>query len=525
VPHTISRRKFLERIGAYGGSAAVYGALTSMGLLPRVARAAPPALAPLGSARRSVVILGAGISGLVSAYELLRAGYDVTVLEASHRAGGRNLTVRHGDLIDEVGNPQRCEFDDEPHLYFNCGPARLPADHTGILHYCRELGVDLELFVNDNRNAWVHDTEAFGGKPVRARRFIADARGFLAELTSKNLLPQELDTPLLRADLESLRGFVRAFGDLDDDGSYHGSSRAGYARGGFVTRGEHNEPLDPAELLKAGFLRGPMNFMEGADQAAPMMQPVGGMDRIPAAFVREVGHRIRLQAMVKRIQLRENGVRVVWDERGTERVIDADYCLNCIPAWLATGLDHNFPADYAEALGSLGRGALFKIGFQTTERFWEKERIYGGISWTNQPITQIWYPPHNIFGKNGVILGAYTFGPSAGRDFARMSPPERLEAAIQQGEQIHPDYRKYIKTGVSIPWYRMNHMLGCSARMPRGSGEAFFSRIQQPAGRHYMIGDQISYHSGWQEGAVRSAHWALAHLDSRVRAELGRGAA
>lgn len=524
MPH-ISRRQFLERIGAYGGSAAVYGALTTMGLLPRVGRAEIPTLKPLGSARRRVVVLGAGISGLVSAYELNKAGYDVTVVEASHRVGGRNLTVRSGDVIDEVGNRQVCDFDDEPHLYFNCGPARLPADHTGVLHYCRELGVELELFVNDNRNAWVHDTEAFGGKPVRARRFIADARGFLAELGSKNLVPEELDTPLLRGDLETLRAFLRSFGDLKDDGHYGGSSRAGYARGGFLSEGEYNEPLDPAEMLKSSFWRGGMQFAESADQAAPMMQPVGGMDRIPAAFEREIGHLIRLHAMVKRIHLREDGVQVVWDERGRERVVEADYCLNCIPAWLTVGLDHNFPRAYARALGQIKRGSLFKIGLQARERFWEKERIYGGISWTNQPIRQIWYPPHNIFGKDGVILGAYSYSSEVSRFFTSMSPSERIEEAIRQGEKIHPDYRKQVKTGVSIPWYRMNHMLGCSSRMPRDREDGYFDLIQQPAGRHYMMGDQISFHSGWQEGAVRSAHWALADLDRRVRSELREGTA
>ena len=48
--------------------------------------------------------------------------YEVQVLEASFRAGGRNMTVRHGSRIDETGYPQVCNFDDDPDLYFNCGP-------------------------------------------------------------------------------------------------------------------------------------------------------------------------------------------------------------------------------------------------------------------------------------------------------------------------------------------------------------------------------------------------------------------
>ena len=45
-----------------------------------------------------------------------------------------------------------------------------------------------------------------------------------------------------------------------------------------------------------------------------------------------------------------------------------------------------------------------------------------------------------------------------------------------------------------------------------------YTLLQQPDGRHYMIGDQISYHSSWQEGAFASAEVALLDLNDRVRA-------
>src|ERR1700722_19026221 len=171
-----TRRRFLNLAGAAGGSAAVYQMAMGLGLVPAVARAERPDLAPLGPRqKRTVVILGAGISALTSAYELGRKGYQVIVLEASHRAGGRNLTLRHGDLIDEIGNPRVCGFDDDSDLYLNVGPARIPGHHSALLGYCRELGVALAPFINDNRNAWVQDDALYNGRRIRNRDFINDS--------------------------------------------------------------------------------------------------------------------------------------------------------------------------------------------------------------------------------------------------------------------------------------------------------------------------------------------------------------
>src|SRR5581483_2765337 len=85
-----TRRAFLERLGAVGGVSAVYLGMEAMGLLAVPPAAAKPFALPPGSGRgRRVVILGAGIAGLVSAYELKRAGWNVTLLEARDRIGGR----------------------------------------------------------------------------------------------------------------------------------------------------------------------------------------------------------------------------------------------------------------------------------------------------------------------------------------------------------------------------------------------------------------------------------------------------
>ena len=193
---------------------------------------------------------------------------------------------------------------------------------------------------------------------------------------------------------------------------------------------------------------------------------------------------------------------------------------------LFTYIDNN-PLDTCAALLP---GNFFKIGLQMKERFWEEEGIYGGITTTKQPINQIWYPSHGIHGQKGVVLGAYVFGDQA-KIFERMTPEERIGFAAECGDKVHAGYSDYVEAGVSVSWRRMNHMMGCGTRWGRGMAweegdtslrEQYYELLQQPAGgRHFMIGDQISYHSSWQEGAFGSAEFALLELDRRVRAESG----
>jgi monoamine oxidase len=504
-------------VGAAGGSTAMYRLGAALGLIPNFAAAARPTLAP-ARGRKTVAILGAGISGLVAAYELGRAGYRCTVLEASHRAGGRNLTLRHGDKVDELGHPQVCPFDDDPDLYLNAGPARIPSTHDRLLEYCRELGVTLSPFVNDNHNAWVQDDAMFAGKPIRNREYVTDARGFMAELLAKGLSAHRIDAPLDAADTERLVKFLRAYGDLDEASIYRGSSRAGYVNAAMIEPPQLKGVLDFGELLKSSFWQSNMHFAEEEDQAPMMMEPVGGMDKIVDAFMAKVRPNVQIGAQVESVMVRDGSVDVVYRARGKRERLSADYCLNCIPMQLLAGIPNNFPADYSGAFTAVGRGKLFKLGLQARERFWEREQIYGGISWTAQDITQIWYPAHGIHRQKGVLLAAYTFDPAAGDRFANLSPPERIELAISQGEKVHPDYRRYIESGVSVAWHRMNHMLGCAPAWTEPLYRQWFARVQAPVGNHYLMGDQVSMHPGWQEGAISSALHAIEDIDRRERA-------
>ena len=129
-------------------------------------------------------MLGAGLAGLTAALELSKAGYKVQVLEYQHKAGGRNISIRGGDTVNELGGfTQHCQFDQG--FYVNPGPMRIPYHHIALLDYCKRLNVPLEPFSIINYNAMIHNSKAFGGKPRRYREVETDFRGYISELLAK----------------------------------------------------------------------------------------------------------------------------------------------------------------------------------------------------------------------------------------------------------------------------------------------------------------------------------------------------
>jgi len=520
----VTRREFLNLLGSTGGASAALKAGSVLGLLPAASIAKSLDLLALGAKSKRVAILGGGLSGLTVAYELGKRGYECTILEASHRSGGRIFTVRHGDLIDEIGNRQYCEFDDDPHLYFNGGAARIPSLHHNLLSYCKELGVELEVFIGENNNAYFQDDALLDGKPVRVNNYKANIRGFLAEMLAKSMSEQEMDKPFTEQEAENLLGIIRSFGDLKEGDLYKGSSRSGYKTGGFIAQGVQKDIIAFRDLLQTQMGGRILTAYEG-EQGPSLLQAKGGMDKITAGFLSKVGEKVKYRAMVSAINVSNDGVEIAYDQDGTRQSLKADYCFSCIPTHLITGFNHNFPSEYVRALKYVRRGNAYKAAFQAKERFWEKDGIYGGITRMNNRSADIWYPSHGMNQDKGIILGAYNF--RGGMYHTNMSQEERIEAHIKDGEKIHPDYRSLVEKPVTIAWHRMNHMLGCAASWNKDFGSwteeerHMFDTLQAPVnGRHYLIGDQITVNVAWMESAIRSAHWALEDLDQRVRAEL-----
>ncbi|ONH52366.1 amine oxidase [Frankia sp. CcI49] len=491
--------------------------------------AGPLELPPAPRAGATVAVLGAGVGGLTAAYELGRLGYRCTVLEASDRVGGRNRTARNGDVLREIGPTgelvvtHECVFDDD--LYLNLGPGRIPYHHRRMLDYCRAFGVALEPYIMETTANVIHLAD---GRIVRWRnRQVAnDTRGHLAAMLAENLVRRDAATG-------ELLDLLRVFGQLAGDHSYQGSTRSGYVEDPDV----HDwplpaEPIPFADLLESGFWK--HRFYQPLDYLwqATMFQPVGGMDRIVTAFEREINDRfgdiIERNAEVTAIRLLgEGGVDVEYVREGSARKLTADYCVSSIPLPVLRNMSTNFSAEFDAALHAVEFADTCKVGWQAEERFWENDtdQIYGGISWTNHPITQVWYPSNDYFSPagTGTVTGAYNFADVA-RKFGDLEPLQRLDQARAGAAELHPTFadKNIVPTakGVTIAWQKVPYQLGGWADWDPADAEHMvaYKELLEPEGdgRFFMLGDQCSPLPGWQEGAMMSAHYVIGQIQGVI---------
>jgi monoamine oxidase len=523
-----SRRGFLTAVGTTGGAGALLATMGALGLAPTAEAASRTAYVPpqpsdfslTGRGAKKVVVLGAGVAGLATAYELGKAGYDCTVLEALDRVGGRNWTIRGGDRVTELdGSTQIARFSDD--VYFNAGPARL-AQWMVTMDYCRELGVPLEVFTNSNAQAYLFHEAAGMTAPVRWRTAKADVYGYVSELLATATDSGALDGKLTAMDKERLISFLTGFGSIGTKANgfaYRGGSRRGYQ----TDPGAGEQPgtvLGPAPSLSDVLSSGVgqrFSFESGYDQAMLMFQPVGGMDAIPRAFAARIGrNRIMLRSKVTKITDLAGGVEVEYQDRnGKTRKLKADFCVAAMPPHILARTPHNLGPDVQAALSTPTVTSSGKIGLEYRRRWWEiDENIYGGITNTDLDLSVLWYPSYGYGGRRGLVVGYYHNGANAD-SYAALPHAQREKRAIEQGMKIHgAKYRDELATSVSIAWKLQPYIEGAWVGWPSRTGA--YQLLNRPAGRVHFAGDWLSHMIAWQSGALESARKTVTELHTRV---------
>ena len=557
---SLSRRQFLTRVGQAGGYSAAFLAMQGMDLMAAALPRAEGIHAETGSGKGvRVVVLGGGMAGLVAAYELRPLGYDVTVLEARRRPGGRNYTVRSGDKVKLMdGSVQQCTWD--PGHYQNFGPARLPSIHPNMLGYCRKLGVELQVEVNMSRSAHLQNDAAMGGKPAVMRQVVNDTRGHVSELLMKCMNQGALDAEITGDDRARMLDFLRVYGPLDDAGKYSGSDRAGYSKtaGAGDEAGVLSEPIDLHTLLEAEFWQG-MLFDEQFDMQATMFQPVGGMDRIPYAFAKSLGDLVQYDAVVTGMNKTGKGVTVEFRQGNSAKKMDADYCICALPLNILRKVENNLDSPYKKVLNECLYASAYKIAWES-RRFWEQDyNIYGGLEFCNTGCSPIWFPSAGLFSDRGIVVSGYS--DEGHTEFASLPLEEKFAKSRQSIERLHPGHGHELQKPMYYGWAKSEWNQGSwiraygpgqdreEARARRGAGAVQPARQQAPGvalnkqtgqgaapaaartgtneGYEILIkpderiifaGDHVTHIVAWQEGAALSGLRAVQLVSDQVKA-------
>jgi len=519
----MSRREFLYRVAAIGGSGLLLNTLDAWGSGIQSSVTTPPVLSGSGKGK-SVVILGAGVAGMTAAFELEKLGYDCKLLEARSFAGGRCQTARRGFTIKEYGGEaQTCNFDEG--LYINHGPWRIPYNHQSTLYYTRLFQVPLEIMVNDNDTAYIYldGNGPLANHRIRKVEVKADMRGHVAELLAKAASSHMLDQELTEDDKHILLDYLVHEGNLTrGDLQYRGNSGRGYkvnpGAGIDPGQGIASDPLGFKEVL-ASRLWNVYSAVHEFQQQATMFQPIGGMDSIAKAFEKRVGKSIRYNSVVRSIRHRDNRVVIEVKDanNGTTSSITADFCLCTIPLSVLNSVDADFSPTFKDALKKVSYGPAGKIGLQMKRRFWEEDDfIYGGHVQTNFPgIGAISLPSTGWQSRKGVLLGYYNFESEAAEISAK-SLQERIDFALSAGEKIFPAYRESFESGFSVAWHRVPYNLGAWAEWSDDARKTAYPIAYEGEGRVLLAGEHMSYLPGWQAGAIESSWQQIAKIHQRL---------
>ena len=517
-----TRRDLIHGVARYAGLSGAFATMQALGFVADAGayHGPPPASPQLGRGKR-VVILGAGIAGLVSAWELRKAGFEVHVLEARHRPGGRVWTVRGGTVMNHTHvAPQRCEFGTGH--YFNAGAARIPAAHHGVHAYCREFDIPLEVQVNINRDARFVSRNVRDGAPVQDRQVVNDVRGGVSELLLKALNKGALDDELTLEDRDRLGDFLMEYGALDEGGKYTGSDRLGFKVEPTVhgSPSEHIAPIPLNELIREPQWAFLLGFGENIYQQATMLEPVGGIDAIPYAFAARLRREIRYGCQVTHMTKTETGVRVLYTlEDGTAGAMDADFCVCTLPFSVLRNVECDVSVPVQDVIDTMEYEGANKVAWES-ERFWEREdRIYGGLSWIDSRCCMTWYPSYEFNAPRGVLVGTYNFEPVA-HAFADQSLHEQFGESRASVDRIHPGHGHLLQKPLAVNWEHIPHSLGSwAAEGPHIDHDTAGMRaVLAGDGPIVFAGQHLSPIGAWMEAAIRSSHLAIEHVHARARA-------
>ncbi|MFG6148801.1 flavin monoamine oxidase family protein [Halobacillus sp. B23F22_1] len=458
----------------------------------------------------SVIVVGAGVAGLVAASLLKRAGHRVTILEGNNRVGGRVYTIREPFTI---GN------------YLEAGAMRFPDTHKLTLAYINKFKLPFHRFNNTNENDYLF----VNGKvlPTALYEENPDLLGFPLPEEEQGKTAEELFT-------ESVQPFIDLYNSQDEEGKKLLIEKFNkYSFEDFLRNNPIGRSLSPNAIRMIKVLLGIEGFPEYSftdilldivstvfNEDLRFLQITGGNDLLPKAFLNEVGSNIILNQKVEEIIQYPDHVSVIARDvkSGSHNIYNGDFLITTVPYSAFQFIDvhpySSFSFDKWKAIRELNYVTSVKIGLEFKRKFWETQNI-GNIT-SDFPIRFTYNPSDSYYDQGpAVMLASYSWGQNA-MLWSSLSDEVKISEALRGLAKIygHVVYEEYLN-GAVYDWGRNPYSAGCFTLFTPYQEQDFGDALFTPEGRVHFAGEHTSNYHGWVEGAIESGIRAAIEVNGR----------
>ncbi len=443
---------------------------------------------PSRSAKK-ILVAGAGIAGLCCAYELLKRGHEVKVLEASGRYGGHVFTRR--DALSDG-------------LYADLGAEHITKPgYEKFWEYTKELNLEVLPYPR-RRNLLRRIDGKFYTEEMLLDTTVLKQFGFnhreIAYIRQHTLpeLRRLYLQPYLHKFTDEYQPFGVGFDHMDNtpvDELYktEGASKAALRfLGGSQTSALY-------ALWKSAIL----NLRGVAEYPVDVYRLKGGNQGLPNAFAKILGERVKLNSPIVKIVHGESGVTVSYRQFGEEHEESADFLANCIPppAFRKILLDPPLPVEKQNAISNVRYDSYSRLVFQASSAFWEEDGLSINMQLGHPQIASVWQVADEIDTHRVILMGV---GPAGG------NPLRALEAF----NEMYPGKKAPIEQALIKDWSKDLHAPTCERLdFPMNSLNQFWPYVMTPFKRIHFAGASCDNLNWGMEAATRSANRVAEEID------------